>query len=83
MLFVYKGTKGLHLPILGPQLGVSANAVAPKICVARAMRAYLARTEHCQHNDRVWCPTRPLHGVCSSVSENGDTLRHWMRRIMT
>ena len=63
MLFVYKGTKSLRLPILGPQLRVSANSVAPKICVARAMKAYLARTEHCKHNDRVWCSTRPLHGV--------------------
>ena len=30
MLFVYKGTKSLRLPILGPQLGVSANSVEPK-----------------------------------------------------
>jgi hypothetical protein len=83
MLFVYKGTKGLRLPILGPQLGVSANSVAPKICVARTMRAYLERTKHLQHNDRVWCCTRPVKGQYTSVCENGDTLRHWMRRIMT
>ena len=83
MLFVYKGTKSLRLAILGPHFGVSANSVAPKICVARAMKAYLARTQHCKHNDRVWCCTRPCKGVYSSVRENGDTLRHWMRRIMT
>ena len=83
MLFVYKGTKGLRLPILGPQLGVSANSVAPKICVARTMRAYLERTKHFNHNDRVWCCTRPVKGQYTSVCENGDTLRHWMRRIMT
>ena len=83
MLFVYKGTKSLRLPILSPQLGVSANSVAPKICVARTMKAYLDRTKHYKHNDRVWCCTRPVKGQYTSVCENGDTLRHWMRRIMT
>ena len=83
MLFVYKGTKSMRLPILGPQLGVSANQVAPKIDVDRTMKAYLARTEHYNHNDRVWCSVRPLHGMSSSVCESSDTLRHWMLRIMT
>jgi len=47
------------------------------------MRAYLERTKHLKHNDRVWCCTRPVKGQYTSVCENGDTLRHWMRRIMT
>ena len=44
MLFCYKGTKNLRVPILGPQLGIPADQVDPKVCVARCMKAYLDRS---------------------------------------
>ena len=47
------------------------------------MKAYLNRTAQCDHQDRVWCCTVPKNGICSAVSHKGDTLRGWMRRIMT
>ena len=49
MLFCYKGTKNLKVPILGPQLGIPVNQADPKVCVARCMKAYLDRSAHFDH----------------------------------
>ena len=85
MLFRYKGTKNLKVPILGPQLGIPADQADPKVCVARCMKAYLDRTAGTgfAHQDRVWCCTVKKNGAYPAVSIRGDTLRGWMRRIMT
>ena len=87
MHFRYKGTKNLQVPILGPQLGIPAEQADPKVCVARCMKAYLDRTADFDpdfdHQDRVWCCTFKKDGGYPAVSIRGDTLRGWMRRIMT
>ena len=83
MTFCYKGTKSLRLPILGPQLGIPASQADPKVCVARCMKAYLDRTKDFDHQDRVWVSTVKRHGKFSAVCQKGDTLRGWMRSIMT
>ena len=83
MLFRYKGTKNLKVPILGPQLGIPAEQADPKVCVARCMKAYLDRTAGFDHQDRVWCCTVKKNGAYPAVSIRGDTLRGRMRRIMT
>ena len=83
MLFCYNSTKNLRLPILGPWLGIPEDQTDPKICVARCMKAYLDRTAHGDHQDRVWCCTDLKNGVYSAVSPKGHTLRRWLRQIMT
>ena len=83
MHFRYKGTKNLKVPILGPQLGIPAEQADPNVCVARCMHAYLNRTAGFDHQDRVWCCTVKKNGAYPAVSTRGDTLRGWMRRIMT
>ena len=85
MHFRYQGTKNLKVPILGPQLGIPASQADPKVCVARCMKAYLDRTSEpvFAQQDRVWCCTVKQTGVYPAVSIRSDTLREWMRRIMT
>ena len=83
MLFRYKGTKNLKVPILGPQLAIPAYQADPKVCVARCMKAYLDRSADFDHQDRVWCCTVKKDGAYPAVSIRGDTLRGWMRRVMT
>ena len=83
MHFRYKGTKNLKVPILGPQLGIPAEQADPNVCVARCMHAYLNRTADFDHQDRVWCCTVKKNGAYPAVPTRGDTLRGWMRRIMT
>ena len=41
--FHYQAAKSLHVPILGPELDIRANEVE-KVCLARCMQHYLART---------------------------------------
>ena len=53
------------------------------MCVARCMKAYLDRSAGFDHQDRVWCCTVKKSGAYPAVSIRGDTLRGWMRRIMT
>ena len=83
MLFRYKGTKNLKVPILGPQLAIPAYQADPKVCVARCIKAYLDRSADFDHQDRVWCCTVKKDGAYPAVSIRGDTLRGWMRRVMT
>ena len=80
--FQYKGTKELKVPILSPAIGIASDQVK-KICPALALKAYLHRTRHFDHNDRVWCISRHRDGVFTNVSGKGDTLRRWMRDAMT
>ena len=47
------------------------------------MKAYLDRSAGFDHQDRVWCCTVKKGGAYPAVSIRGDTLRGWMRRIMT
>ena len=53
--------------------------------MARCMKAYLncSADTGFAHQDRVWCCTVKKNGVYPAVSIRGDTLRGWMRRIMT
>ena len=52
LVFRYKGTKELKLPILSAGIGIPAGQVA-KVCTVRTLRAYLGRSRDWDHEDRV------------------------------
>ena len=81
--FQYIGTKELNsLPVLSDKIGISAGSVS-KLCPARALKAYLDRSKDFDHHDRVWCITKAHGGVYHEVDHGGNTLRRWIRDLMT
>ena len=80
--FRYKGTKELKFPILSQEMSIPAEAHS-KVCPATAVTDYIARTKDFLHDDRVWCSIRPLHGAFHRLDTKGDSLRRWMRLVMT
>ena len=82
LVFRYKGTKELKLPILSAGIGIPAGQVA-KVCTVCTVRAYLDHPKDWDHRDRVWCCTRKQGGKYLPVTEKGCTLRRWMRNMRT
>ena len=81
--FQYIGTKELNsLPVLSDKIGISAGSV-PKLCPARALKAYLDRSKDFDHHDRVWCVTKAYGGVYHEMDHGGCTLRRWLKDLMT
>ena len=81
--FQYIGTKELNsLPVLSDKIGISAGSVS-KLCPARALKAYLDRSKDFDHHDRVWCITKHQGGVYHEVDHGGNTLRRWIKDLMT
>ena len=81
--FQYIGTKELNsLPVLSDKIGISAGSVS-KLCPARALKAYLDRSKDFDHHDRVWCITKLQGGVYHEVDHGGNTLRRWIKDLMT
>ena len=80
--FQFIGTKELNsIPVLTDKIGISAGSV-PKLCPARALKAYLDRSKDFDHHDRVWCVTKSYGGVYHEVDHKGDTLRRWLKDLM-
>ena len=82
LVFRYKGTKELKVPILSAGIGIPAGQVS-RVCPVRTLKAYLNRFKDWDHGDRVWCCTRKQGGKYLPATEKGCTLRRWMRNMMT
>ena len=83
MKFQFIGTKELNsFPVLNGKIGISSGSI-PKLCPARALKAYLDRSKDFEHHGRVWCVTKAYGGVYHHVDHRGDTLRRWLKDLMT